>query len=227
MAEIIADIYVADQILEDGSALRMKADTMLVYIPIIEKHGYTLEEYKKSINYYLQKDDTYKQIHIRARNNLSKRGKELRKEIEVERKSRKEATIIHWWARTYVTKTPNNELVLDPFLRAFKWLAMSDTKIKWNILDNTVTDMPRNAIWWLNNLNPKTLKFGERIVYELNKDKKRTQEESVNTPDKEENTIKSYTFIPQRNKNDFEDSNNDVIKMRELKELEEKGELKK
>ncbi|MDO4735999.1 MAG: DUF4296 domain-containing protein [Bacteroidia bacterium] len=59
MAKIIADLYLADQILEEGTEKRVQADTMLVYMPIIEKYGYTLNDYKKSIEYYLQKDEGY------------------------------------------------------------------------------------------------------------------------------------------------------------------------
>lgn len=179
MSKIIADFYLADQILEEGTEKRMQADTMLVYMPIIEKHGYTLADYKNSVRYYLQKDDSYKKIHIKAKNILSSRSKALKKEVDAMRKRDDSNTLIYWQARTDVLNTPVNELIMYPYLRGFKWLAMAHTPIKWNVLDTTVTDSPKNIVWWLNNLSPKPLSFGERIEYENRKEVLENKKENV------------------------------------------------
>lgn len=186
MAKIIADLYLADQILEEGTEKRVQADTMLVYMPIIEKYGYTLNDYKKSIEYYLQKDDTYKKLHIKAKGILSDRARELKKVVDAARKTSNDNTPIYWQARTDVFTTPNNELINDPFLRAFKWLAMQDIKIKWNVLDTTVTDSPKNVIWWLNNLSAKHLTFRERILLSS-----KGNEESSSDTDNREKIVKT------------------------------------
>ena len=220
MAEILSELYLADQILEEGTPLRVQADSMLVYLPIIEKHGYTLKEYKNSIHHYLQDEDTYKQLHIRARNILSKRGDEIRQEIKDNRKKGEDIICKDWWARREVISMPLSKLVEEPFVRAFKWIAMNHIKIKWNILDTTVVDVPSNAIWWENNLSPKGLKFGDRIKQSFS-----TEEPAeLENPAKETKVtrIQGYDFKPisSRSKRKVEKEIDRNLTKTDLKERE-------
>lgn len=53
MAEIYADMFIADQWLMSFDSEFQRADTMLFYEPIFRKHGYTTEKFRESVNYYL------------------------------------------------------------------------------------------------------------------------------------------------------------------------------
>ena len=45
MAEIYAEMYVLDQWLDENRSLRREADTSLVYAPVLDKYGYTYDDY--------------------------------------------------------------------------------------------------------------------------------------------------------------------------------------
>jgi len=69
MAVIISEIYLADQALETKPELKMQTDSILVYPAIMERNGYTLEMYEKSMRYYMQEGDSYSNI-LKAANIL-------------------------------------------------------------------------------------------------------------------------------------------------------------
>lgn len=56
MSDIYYDFYMADRYLHDTQNNNL-GDSVKVYIPIIEKHGYTFDEYQASVNYYLHKPE--------------------------------------------------------------------------------------------------------------------------------------------------------------------------
>ncbi len=61
MADIYYDFYMADRYLESMSQLKL-GDSVQIYIPIIEKHGYTFDEYKATVDYYLHKPEELTKI---------------------------------------------------------------------------------------------------------------------------------------------------------------------
>lgn len=62
MAEIYADMLVADQWVLDNPGTRAKADTSLVYEPIFNRYGYTTEDYRASVGYYMKDPERYSRI---------------------------------------------------------------------------------------------------------------------------------------------------------------------
>ena len=62
MAEIYADMLVADQWVLDNPGTRTKADTSLVYEPIFNSYGYTTEDYRASVGYYMKDPERYSRI---------------------------------------------------------------------------------------------------------------------------------------------------------------------
>lgn len=61
MADIYYDFYMADRYLESMNQLKL-GDSVQIYIPIIEKHGYTFDEYKATVDYYLHKPEELTKI---------------------------------------------------------------------------------------------------------------------------------------------------------------------
>ena len=62
MAEIYADMLVADQWVLGNPGIRTKADTSLVYEPIFNSYGYTTEDYRASVGYYMKDPERYSRI---------------------------------------------------------------------------------------------------------------------------------------------------------------------
>ena len=62
MSEIYAEMFVADQWISSHYKARKTADTSWVYEPIFEKYGYTSDDYRESVEYYLRDPDRYARI---------------------------------------------------------------------------------------------------------------------------------------------------------------------
>ena len=63
MSRIYAEMFLADSwVNQSPQEIRERADTTALYRPIIEKYGYTLEDYWASIAYYLQAPDRFSRI---------------------------------------------------------------------------------------------------------------------------------------------------------------------
>lgn len=62
MAKIYAEMLLTDQWINSTPGMRLIADTSLVYEPILKKYGYTSEDYRKSVEHYLNDPDTYADI---------------------------------------------------------------------------------------------------------------------------------------------------------------------
>ena len=72
MARIYAEMFLADSWVNQSSQeIRERADTTALYRPIIERYGYTLEDYWASIAYYLQDPDRFSRILRKSTDILS------------------------------------------------------------------------------------------------------------------------------------------------------------
>lgn len=80
MVNIYYDMYIADQLIESVPELRTQADTMSVYPPIIEKYGYTAEQFLSSEKFYLQDPEKYVVMMKKVKSRLEKRERNLTRE---------------------------------------------------------------------------------------------------------------------------------------------------
>ncbi len=80
MAEIYAEMFVLDQRIASESDIRRMADTMLVYEPVFREHGYTSDDYRRSMAYYIKDPDRYVRILKETVEILETRRKELKSE---------------------------------------------------------------------------------------------------------------------------------------------------
>ena len=82
---IYADMYLADTWLMNASYdARLRADTTAFYNPILEKYGYTLEDYWASVSYYMQDPDRFSRI-------IGKSGTILENELKAIEKTKEAA----------------------------------------------------------------------------------------------------------------------------------------
>lgn len=83
LSAIYAEMFVTDQWINAHPESRRTADTSLVYDPIFEKYGYTADDYRRSMDYYLSDPDKYARILRESSVIIEDRIRELRKEKEM------------------------------------------------------------------------------------------------------------------------------------------------
>lgn len=91
MAEIYAEMYVLDQWLDENRSLRREADTSLVYAPVLDKYGYTYDDYLNSVNVYMKDPTRYSRILRRTSEILGSRLTELKVEKKAQEDALKES----------------------------------------------------------------------------------------------------------------------------------------
>lgn len=91
MAEIYAEMYVLDQWLDDNRSLRREADTSLVYAPVLDKYGYTYDDYLNSVDVYMKDPTRYSRILRRTSEILGSRLTELKAEKKAQEDAMKES----------------------------------------------------------------------------------------------------------------------------------------
>ncbi len=141
MAEIYAERYVLDQWLDDNRSLRREADTSLVYAPVLEKYGYTYDDYLNSVNAYMKDPTRYSRILRRTSEILGDRLTELKAEKKAQEDALKESrrldslrNLVHLnvdsLMNSMVRTNPSDSLVaaLDSLgLVDFRFVQTSDT----------------------------------------------------------------------------------------------------
>ena len=78
MAKIYAEMLVMDQWAVSDSRLRQKADTSLIYEPIFAKYGYDGEDYRASVEYYMNDPERFSRILRESADILDARIEELK-----------------------------------------------------------------------------------------------------------------------------------------------------
>ncbi|MBQ8812352.1 MAG: DUF4296 domain-containing protein [Bacteroidales bacterium] len=80
LAKIYAEMLVTDQWITSTPGVRMIADTSLVYEPILEKYGYTTEDYMLSVDEYMKDPERFSRILRTTAEILEKKIKQLEKQ---------------------------------------------------------------------------------------------------------------------------------------------------
>jgi hypothetical protein len=78
LAQIYAEMFLADQWVHDHQNFRRTADTTYIYPVIFEKYGYTIEDYQASIDYYISDPEDLVKVMDRTKMILNARAGELR-----------------------------------------------------------------------------------------------------------------------------------------------------
>ena len=197
MALIISEMYLVDQVLEDNPKLKMQADSMLVYPAIMERNGYTLEEYEASMLYYMSEGESFNEILKDAKERLGKREKELNRIVKETHNAKYELKFKEWWASDSVRSVNPQEFLYDKLLRSVRWMAMRDQmKQSWTILDSAIVDIPQNPQWWVNTVVPGQREYTSIIVRGTGKEEKKTDKKLI--LENEKNSIELPVPIKRR-----------------------------
>ena len=77
LAKIYAEMLVMDQWAQSESHLRATADTSLIYEPVFHKYGYDIQDYTRSVEYYMQDPERFSRILRESTDILQARIEEL------------------------------------------------------------------------------------------------------------------------------------------------------
>lgn len=83
MSKIYAEMLVTDQWINSTPGVRLIADTSMVYEPILRKYGYTVDDYIRSVDNYMDDPERFSRILRTSGEIIEKRMKELRKELHL------------------------------------------------------------------------------------------------------------------------------------------------
>lgn len=84
LARIYSEMLVMDQWIQSTPGTRVMADTSRVYEPILEKYGYSSEDYRASVDYYMNDPERFSRIFRSAGEILDKRIEELNRELRLQ-----------------------------------------------------------------------------------------------------------------------------------------------
>lgn len=79
MIALYADMFLADQWLRENPDARKVADTTLFFDPIFRRHGYTFQDYEKSIEYYSGRTEELTEVMDSVSRRLKKRSEYYQK----------------------------------------------------------------------------------------------------------------------------------------------------
>lgn len=111
LMKLYTEMYLADQWLRDRPDLRTAADTTLFFDPIFRRHGYTFEDYDRSVHYYLDRPDKFGKLLNKAADRVRKESASLQKEADKEREYRQE---------------------IEHLLHLYRWQDLSTDSLRWS-----------------------------------------------------------------------------------------------
>lgn len=185
MVDIVEDLYMSDQFIASERDLKGRLDSLLLYEGILESYGYTFADYIKSTEYYLQQGDMLKRIHLKAKDNLTKRRNEL---------SVKNSNInnVKKAFAPFMGKNAD-DLWKEPYLRSLCHLAGIELEQEWDITDTVAPDIPQNSKWWIYNITARQM--ADSLYPPLVRDYLIDKERESVQESKDEKGVKTKTLI--------------------------------
>ena len=130
MSDIYAEMFLADQWLNDNPIAKRTADTTLFYETIFRKYGHDFKDYDASVNYYLRRPEKYRKIIEKAQKKLRKTQKTLE---EFEKKVEKQNKILEGLGYLHLPVFAADSMKVDTTLYWAPWrdsLAARDSALR-------------------------------------------------------------------------------------------------
>ncbi|MCK9627912.1 MAG: DUF4296 domain-containing protein [Bacteroidales bacterium] len=165
LPQILADIYMADRSVMNDPLKMSKTDSILIYEPVLKKHGYSTNDLINTFNYYLPTPLKLKSSFMSARVILERRLEEVRREISANQERDSAFAPIR-----NLIRGADSLKYMDSRERALRWIFAPDLFPNRRIYmpDSLATryEHPMMLIWWQNNFKIEGKKFYE---YEKNR----------------------------------------------------------
>jgi len=164
LPKILADIYMADRYVLNSPVNIRKADSSLIYEPILNKYGYTTEDFVYTIDYYLPRPVKLKSYFTDAKKILEERELNVSNKLAVINQRDLLLSPIR-----NILEEVDSLRELDSYQRSLRWILSPDRYPNWRIyLPDSLKvryELPKLEQWWLNNLIIKRKSF---LQYEKN-----------------------------------------------------------
>jgi hypothetical protein len=82
MVDIYVEMFLSDQRIREDAELRRQADTMLVYEPIFNRHGYTTDDYLFTLQNNLKDPERFAKTLQEVTERLKSEGESIGREID-------------------------------------------------------------------------------------------------------------------------------------------------
>ena len=211
MSSIVVEMYLADQYIDRNPQMRGQTDSLFVYPAIVEKYGYSMEEYVNSVRYYLQEDGMYNTILKDAMEIMD--GRVDMMDIQIAEMEKLRRGPVKWWALDSVRSVAPDELLYDRMLRGLRWLVLGKEElVKWNFRDSAIVDIPQNPQWWMNNMDERQREFGEFFVRMTEQEKEKAKEAGEKADSLKNESLKKLDLKKK-------DLKKDTLKKAEMKPL--------
>ena len=82
MMNLYYEMFTTDQLITESPDLRAQADSLSVYGGILERHGYTIEQYFAAVDYYLTKPEAFARMMKKVQSRINREIARMEEERE-------------------------------------------------------------------------------------------------------------------------------------------------
>lgn len=147
---IIADLYLADGVASANYSIVQKSDSVAIYESIINMHGYTIEEFKLTINKLVERPGKLMLVYENAKKELVLKQKEISSQIYSTPENSAGPIVMG------IVYEIDQGREIDRYKRAFRWLTYPNNFIHWKATfsksEQNLFEEPRLAKWWVNSV---------------------------------------------------------------------------
>ncbi|HNZ46851.1 MAG TPA: DUF4296 domain-containing protein [Bacteroidales bacterium] len=115
LEQVLREMFLTDVILERSETLKILADSTLVYPPILDKYGYTTEQFMATMNYYSTRPTRFKSMLSRLRKSLDEERTLYNEQLTLKEEQRALVERFNNWLRDSVAD--KHDLVLKQSLK--------------------------------------------------------------------------------------------------------------
>ena len=158
LPKILADIYMTDRAILNSPLDIHKADSSLIYEPVLKKYGYTTEDLVYTFDYYLSRPLKLKSYFYEAKKILEVREMAVSSKLSaIYQRDSLLAPI------RKIIEDRDSLRDLDTYERSLRWILVPDKYPNWHLYmpDSLKTryELPVLEQWWINNLTNKQKSF--------------------------------------------------------------------
>ena len=113
MMNLYYEMFTTDQLVTETPGYRSQADSLSVYGGILERHGYTMEDYFSAVDYYLRKPEKFARMMKKVQTRINNEIAQMEAEEERLRAEREAAEMESDSTEVIVTEEPDDGSIAD------------------------------------------------------------------------------------------------------------------
>lgn len=167
LSRIVADIYLSDKFVNNTAEMVSKADSTMLYEPILNSYGYTSDDFIRTIEYYVERPAKLKTVYLKAQESLQLELDNINIQLLHERRvDSLRVSLSQELAESNINKTEP-----DSRSRSLRWIIFSEIDeihyIKTPLVNAIDYDSPVSGFWWR-----RSLEQNQKPFYKYEKDRR-------------------------------------------------------